>query len=195
MHRVLFMSLDAAIAGLIMAPIFWILNKRVFHNKVSSVLYFLFAVYLSGMFAVVGLPDIRYIRFDPRFNFVLFAYMFSDFTNSLLNVFLFLPMGFFLPVLWRNFLPVWKTLLFGFATSLFIELLQIFTLRATDVNDLITNSAGTLIGWCIGRILLHSNHAVVPGASVKDAYWVCGTAFCVMFFIHPYVTELIRIIL
>jgi len=194
MRRILFTSLDAAIAGLLMAPIFWILNKKVFHSSTRTIFYFLFAVYFSGMFAVVGLPDIRYIRFDPNFNFIPFAYMFSDFTNSFLNVVLFVPLGMFLPLLWIKFRPLWKTLLFGFGTSFLIELLQIFTFRASDINDLMTNSVGTFVGWTIARILLCFDHSIIPGNDTRDIYWVCGTPLFVMYFVHPYIADLIWMI-
>jgi len=191
MHRLLFMCLDAFIAGLVMIPIFILLNTLVFHSKSRSILYFTFAIYLCGMFAIVGLPDIQYIRFDLNYNFIPFAYMFSDYRSSLLNVLLFMPMGIFLPLLWKAFLPAWKAVLFGLFTSLLIETLQIFTFRATDINDLITNSVGTFIGWCIARTTLHFNSSILPGEPTKDVYIVCATAFFVMFFIHPYATNLI----
>ena len=191
MRRFLFMSLDAAIAGLVMAPIFWILNKKVFHNRTKTFFYFLFAVYLSGMFAVVGLPDIRYIRFDPHFNFIPFAYMFSDFTSSFLNVLLFVPMGIFLPLLWNDFRALWKTLLFGLSASFLIELLQIFTFRASDINDLITNTVGTFVGWTISRILLHFSKTPISDADSGDLYWVLGTTLLVMYFVHPYIADAI----
>ena len=186
MNRVLSMLLDAAIAAVVLIPLFLLLNKCYFHNTKRSTLYFLFSVYLCGMFAVVGLPDICYIRFDPNFNFTLFAYMFSDAINSLLNVALFLPMGFCLPLLWKAFAPLRKTLLFGFGVSLFIEILQIFTFRASDVNDLITNSAGTILGWCFARILMWAFPGLCPEDNRNDVSVVCLSAFGIMFFLQPF---------
>lgn len=193
MRRILFMSLDAAIAALILAPIFWILHRKVFQSKGRTIRYYLFAVYLCAVFAVVGLPDILYIRYEPHFNFVPFAYMFSDFTSSFLNVILFVPMGIFLPLLWKDFRPFWKTLLFGFAASFFIELLQIFTFRASDINDLMTNSVGTVIGWFLSRLFLHLFPSINPKSCRKDLYWVLGTTLAVMYFLHPFFSKLIWI--
>lgn len=195
MHRMISMCLDAAIAAVVLGPIFLILHKHCFHDKKKTVCYFIFAVYLSAMFAVVGLPDIRYIRFDPHFNFVPFAYMFSDFTNSFLNVLLFVPLGFFLPFFWEHYRRILRTLCFGFCTSLLIEALQIFTFRASDVNDLMTNTLGTLVGWCLARIVILFLPNTIPDWKAKDACIVCSTAFAVMFFLQPFLAEAVWFLL
>ncbi len=189
MRRVYFMCFDAAVAAIILAPLFVLLYRYYFHSKRRTLLSFLFAVYLSAMFAVVGLPDIRYIRFDLHMNLIPFAYMFSDYLNSLLNVLLFLPMGFFLPILWKYFKKFHRTLLFGICTSLLIELLQIFTLRATDVNDLMTNTLGTIVGWCLARLLINLNPNIRSGWKTQEVYVVCGITLGVMVFLHPFLAD------
>lgn len=183
------MFFDAAVAAVFLIPLFFYLNKHYFHDSIRMAGYILFAVYLSGMFAVVGLPDIRYVRFDPRYNIVPFAYMFSDLTNTILNVLLFLPLGFFLPVFWARFLPFFRTVLFGFFTSLLIESLQIFTYRATDINDLITNTFGTFLGWILARITLKLVPGWIPGNRIREVYVVCLFAFVVMFFVQPFLAD------
>lgn len=185
------MCLDAAIAAIILVPLFFVLDKQYFHDRKRTTGYILFAVYLSGMFAVVGLPDIRYIRFDPHYNIVPFAYMFSDLTNTLLNVLLFLPLGFFLPVFWERFLKFPQAVLFGFLCSVLIEALQVFTFRATDINDLMTNTVGTFLGWVLARLVLKLVPSWTPGHRMREVYVVCGAAFCVMFFFQPYLADII----
>lgn len=191
MHRIVSMCVDAAIAALALAPFFLYFHKRIFHSREKAIGCFLFAVYLSGMFAVAGLPDIRYIRFEANVNLVPFQYMFSDYENSLLNVLLFVPLGCFLPLLWQKFKPFYRTVFFGLGVSLLIEVLQIFTYRATDVNDLMTNTLGTFLGWCLGRLLLAVCPGIVPGENTKELYIVCGITFAVMFFLHPFVEYVI----
>ena len=183
------MCFDAAVSAIFLVPLFLYLNKHYFHDRTRTMGYVLFAIYLSGVFAVVGLPDIRYIRFDFRYNIVPFAYMLTDLTNTLLNVALFIPMGFFLPVFWERFSRLPHAVLFGFFTSLLIESLQIFTLRATDINDLITNTAGTLLGWILARISLHFVPDWIPGHRNREVYMVCGSAFAVMFFVQPFLAD------
>ena len=183
------MCLDAAIAAVVLVPLFVLLDRSYFHNRKHTACYFLLAVYLSGVFAIVGLPDIRYIRFDFNHNFVPLRYMFSDFRSSFLNVLLFVPLGIFLPVFWKKFKQLHWMLLFGLCTSLLIELLQIFTFRATDINDLMTNTFGTFLGWCAARILLRLVPGIVPSEKTQEVYVVCGATFAVMFFVQPFLAE------
>lgn len=189
MLRIISMCFDAAVAAVFLIPLFFYLDKQYFHDRKRTLGYILFAVYLSGMFAVVGLPDIRYVRFDFRYNMIPFAYMFTDLTNTVLNVALFVPMGFFLPFFWERFLPFPRAVLFGFFTSMLIESLQIFTLRATDINDLMTNSLGTLLGWILALLALKLVPFWTPGHRVREVYVVCGAAFGVMFFLQPFMAD------
>jgi len=153
--------------------------------------YLTFAIYLCAMYAAVGLPDITYYRYSPHFNFVPFLYMFSAWETTLLNVLLFLPLGFFLPVLWSDFKSPVKTIFFGFLITFAIELLQIFTYRATDINDLMTNTLGTAIGYCIGIITRKLFPAITPEKDRKNMTLVFGSAFFVMFFIYPFLTAML----
>ena len=185
------MCLEAGVASVILIPVFLVLNKTYFHSVNRTVGYLLFAIYLAAVDAVVGLPCITYIRLDFNFNWVPFQYMFSDYKTSLLNVLLFVPLGFFLPFFWKTFSNFGYTLLFGFCFSGLIEFLQIFTFRATDVNDLITNTVGTVLGYLLARITLKLLPEVVPSQRTSDAFLVCGVAFGVMFFLQPFLADLV----
>lgn len=154
MYRFFDMGLEAGVAAVILVPLFLVVNRIYFHDLGRTVGYLIFAIYLAGVDAVVGLPCITYIRLDFNYNFVPFLHMFSDYRSSLLNVLLFVPLGFFLPLFWKKFSAFGYTLLFGFCTSLLIELLQIFTFRATDINDLMTNTVGTVLGYLLARVVL-----------------------------------------
>ena len=125
-----------------------------------------------------------------KLHIIPFLYMFSDLTNTVLNVLLFLPLGFFLPIFWTEFIPFPWAVLFGFFTSLLIESLQIFTRRATDINDLITNTAGTFLGWIIARVILRLFPGqIIPGHRVWEVYIVSAAAFAVMFFLQPFLAD------
>lgn len=191
MYRVFAMCLEAGIAAVILIPMFWVLNRYCFRNSRRAVCYLVMSLYLAAVDAVVGLPSLLYIRFDQNINLVPFAYMFSDYGNSLLNVLLFVPLGFFLPVLWKRFRSFLWTALFGLCFSLSIELLQLFTFRATDVNDLMTNTVGTILGWCLGRLVLRLFPSMRPSWKTKELAVVFGVTFGVMFLAQPFLAEMI----
>ena len=185
------MCLEACVAAVLLVPIFLIMNRFYFHDLGRTVGYLIFSVYLAAVDAVVGLPDISYIRLSFNYNFVPFLYMFSDYKNSLLNVLLFVPLGFFLPFFWKKFRSFGYTVLFGFCTSLFIELLQIFTFRATDVNDLITNTLGAALGYLLARVLLKFLPKHTPSEQTGDVFIVFGISFGVMFLFQPFLAKLV----
>lgn len=195
MHRVISMCLEAAIASVILLPVFLILNRRCFRDRTKAICYFLFSVYLAAVDSVVGLPSVLYFRFDPNINLTPFAYMFSDFRNSFLNVLLFVPLGFLLPVFWKRFKKLHWTVLFGFCISLLIELLQLFTFRATDVNDLMTNTFGAFAGWCLARVLLRFVPGILPSWKTGEVFLVCGVTLAVMFFLQPFLSDAVWLFL
>lgn len=191
MNTILYTAQEALIAFFLLLPIFCYLNKRRFISNRQTLLYLLFATYMTGVYAVVGLPDIAYYRFSPNINLEPFLYMFSDLRSTVLNVVLFLPLGLFLPILWEDFSSLWKTVLVGFLTSLTIELLQIFTFRATDINDLMTNTLGTLVGFFFGLAVRKYLHPLDPEKKRSHIPMVFGIAFLTMFFLHPFFSSVI----
>ena len=58
-----------------------------------------------------------------------------------------MPLGFFLPLLWKNCRSFWKMFVAGCVVSIFIESLQLFTFRATDIDDLLMNTLGGAVGY------------------------------------------------
>ena len=72
--------------------------------------------------------------------------------QSFLNMILFVPMGYFLPMVTNRMRSWWKVILFGLGVSLGIELLQYMTLLGMfDVDDLFNNTIGVGIGWIIWK--------------------------------------------
>lgn len=72
--------------------------------------------------------------------------------NLLGNVLAFVPFGLFLPGLINNRFGFMGMTLLSFDLSLFIELLQLASkVGSFDVDDLILNTIGGLLGYCIFR--------------------------------------------
>lgn len=74
------------------------------------------------------------------------------------NILMFGPLGFFLPLLWKCFRKLSKTVLFGFLVSLAIECSQLFLARGTDIDDLILNTSGVMLGYLVFAIF----HKLLP---------------------------------
>lgn len=72
--------------------------------------------------------------------------------NLLGNVVMFLPFGFFPALLWRKY-TWWKALLTGFAVTACIECCQLCVGRAFDVDDLLLNTLGAMLGYGLYRLL------------------------------------------
>ena len=121
-------------------------------------LSFTFCFYLIGVLTVTGIC-IR-ASFSPRIVIVPFVDMIRGPVDTALNVLLFIPMGFFLALLYERFDSIGKVAAAGFLLSLSVELVQMFGFGATDINDLITNTLGSCLGYgvytALGRIFPES---------------------------------------
>lgn len=94
--------------------------------------------------------------FPPRINLLPFVYM-ADYPttgeillNFIGNTFMFLPLGIVWPTVFRQLDTHKKVILSGVGASLLIEILQLpFFDRVSDIDDLILNSLGFLMGYGI----------------------------------------------
>lgn len=97
------------------------------------------------------------IQFRP---FLAFWEAWNTFTlktwlNPLLNVAMFLPLGILLPLAAKPFQRWYWALAAGCGTSLVIETLQYILGRGqADVDDLICNTLGTMLGYCLCMLLV-----------------------------------------
>ena len=73
-------------------------------------------------------------------------------TQLLGNTLLFLPWGFFLPLLWRRFRRFLPVAAMCLGLTCFIEFTQLFIGRTVDVDDLILNFLGSMCGAGLWRI-------------------------------------------
>ena len=70
--------------------------------------------------------------------------------NIIGNTAMFIPSGIILPIIYKKLDSFWKVAAAGAMISLCIEILQLpFSGRASDVDDLILNTAGVMIGYGI----------------------------------------------
>ena len=67
--------------------------------------------------------------------------------NIVGNILLFIPIGILVPMLWK--IKDRYVILIGFLISLSIEITQLYLGRVTDVDDLILNTSGVIIGLLV----------------------------------------------
>lgn len=70
------------------------------------------------------------------------------------NIALFIPFGFLLVLLFNQCQKFHVTVILGAGLSFLIELIQFFGIRNADIDDILLNTAGTIIGYLIGKLML-----------------------------------------
>ena len=156
---------------------------------------YLFCFVLLSILTAIGIPGVNYLEFSPQTNFVPFIDIHTNSLQYMQNILLFIPFGFLLPLLWKRFEKIIPTIIFGALFSLSIEAIQIFCPRITDIDDLLMNTAGTIIGYFLFII----TKRVFPKISVFSAddsnhwkgepYLYFALAWLVMFLIEPYISN------
>lgn len=140
---------------------------RAWHEILLSIL----VAVMVGVISQTIIPEFELINgkiqmatlaLKERFNFIPFRIFYETYIEvvryqnfsylwiSLIsNICIFIPIGILLPLLYTSYKKWHKTLLFGISFSIGIEAIQIFLPRATDIDDVILNTFGTLLGFWI----------------------------------------------
>ncbi|MEE1328968.1 MAG: VanZ family protein [Oscillospiraceae bacterium] len=149
------------IAGALFAVVVtaaYCIHKRKFHGEKKfpwgkAVLWLAFAGYVM---IVLYATLMRMSGYHMQYNLHLFKawreawnnYSVKNIANVLLNVAMFVPLGFLLPLLWKLCRKWYVAIPSGFGFSLAIELIQLLTRRGVcDVDDLFCNTLGAVIGY------------------------------------------------
>ena len=144
----------------------WVKNKKIDLKRELALLlvYICIVVVVRFTFCPFGKVDgkIQPLRFDAErvfplwLNTVPFVYLFDypSLKDALLNLIgntaMFIPLGIVWPAVFRKLNTHGKVIAAGLGIPLVIEILQLpFFDRATDIDDLILNSAGYLMGYGI----------------------------------------------
>lgn len=131
---------------------FWFLKKsEKKQTRVHMGAVLVFCYYIIGILTMTGMGKLR--SFSPRIVLIPFLDMISGPIDTVLNIILFFPLGFFLPLLYKKYSRIGSVVLTGFLFSLTIEIIQMFGRGATDINDLITNTAGACLGYFVYKLL------------------------------------------
>ena len=157
MIRILSIGIDCISSIIFVIPAIFILQCAVFRQRNCNqfIAIFIFSLYSIAVFSVVGIPVVGTFKIDFSLNLIPLIDIVNSpieyIKNTILNIVLFMPLGFLVPVIWKNYRSVKIMVLMGFVVSVTIEILQIFAFRLTDIDDLITNTTGTVIGYYISK--------------------------------------------
>ena len=188
--------------------IIYITNKKIqpnIYNIFSCMIFtfFLYAIYaitgispISGFHTNINLNDISYIPFDNIGIIIKGALnhgnLWYAIENICGNIILFIPVGFFLPLVSKSFKKLRYTLLFGVSISLIIECSQLFLIRGTDIDDIILNTTGTILGYII-YILFTKLFTNITKKCVYEEDTIKNTWFIlpIISIFLPYITTII----
>lgn len=96
-----------------------------------------------------GYWGISLIPFATIRSYIKYSGIFHALLNILGNVVLFIPIGFIFPLILIRYRDIKKIAVLSISISLFIEFIQFFVGRSCDIDDLILNFVGGIIGYTI----------------------------------------------
>ena len=149
--------LSAFIPFLIVLAVFIYSRKKEGLDLICCAMLVIFSIYIIGVYHFTstgtiynGLTYQLEIRKD-LLNLIPFSSD-IDFIGYFLNVVLFVPLGILVPLICKkmdNLKYIFGT---GLGFSIFIELSQLLNNRRTDIDDLILNTVGAIIGFALYKI-------------------------------------------
>ena len=155
-------------------------HKKFVLNKEFANLVFI--IYILLLFQLVTSTDINYhsginyIPFTEIFRYKVGSSLF--FLNVLGNIAIFIPFGLFISKVFKTtkFLPIF---IISFIASGCIEGVQLYIGRAFDVDDVILNCIGSILGWFIYVMLVKLNDRL-PKFMKSDLFY---DILCILFMI------------
>ena len=193
-------TLYSALCTLVPCIVFLLVKQKVaavFRGKkalVHAALVVVFAVYCWQVYDVTGAGDLGNLLrafqngiaaplYRGTYNLIPFHQVTEGFW---LNVLMCVPLGFLLPLIWKGYRRLWVSALTGASFSLLIELSQLVTVRATDVDDLIANTGGTVAGYLVWRAFsrLFGVRARTTAGGLREAASFIGVSFAGRFLLY-----------
>lgn len=141
----------------------------------------LFLLFLAGLLSLTVLSEIgNTTPKTGRINLIPFRILADTYEELFLfnnqsyliisligNIVMFMPLGFFPPLLWRG-KPLRQAIQSAFSVSLLIELLQIPLGRGTDVDDLLLNTLGGALGYAVFVLIRKLNPSLIDRFKIKE---------------------------
>ena len=159
-----------------LARIFWVKTKGDNRTLSRELTMGLFVLFMFGLLVLTfqdsGFPwmkadsfekAINRIRYRVGVNFVPFKTIrnyirYSPSVASIIiniggNILLFIPWGLCLPMFWKKFYSAWRLIAASLLLPVTIEFCQLFIGRSVDIDDVILNFTGSMIGVLLFAVL------------------------------------------
>ncbi len=124
------------------------------YRKGHAVSVFLLLIYVTTLMSLVFMS--REVGQFEGINLKLFSTWGRTYVTRALfieNIIMFIPMGMLLPSAFKRFRKFYKCVFVCFCLTVFIELVQlIFSIGYFELDDIMTNTVGGIIGWLIWRL-------------------------------------------
>lgn len=154
-----------AIVALIFAGVIFLVGYKIIYKKVMKgtktikkgrmILYAITLCYAVIVLGAVflnrgGVYGVLNLHLFSSYKEAYHKMEMSLFRNIILNILLFAPLGFLLPIYSDKLKKIYKAVPIGFLVAIIIETLQYITkLGIFEIDDIFNNTLGTLIGYCI----------------------------------------------
>lgn len=144
-------------------------KKFIFYKEIIN---YLFLIYILLLFELVTNRELGAYSYNLIPGTEIFRYKLGSYKwyqNVLGNIVLFIPIGYFI----SNYInsKTWKHIfIISFIVSLTIELVQLKIGRAMDIDDIILNVSGGVIGYLIYKIFLNIKKRL-PNVLKSDTFY------------------------
>lgn len=101
-----------------------------------------------------GSWGVNIMPFKTIRNYIRYASTFNVFTNIFGNIAIFVPFGVLIPLIYKDIRNLKKVALLSASFSLLIEIIQFFVGRSVDIDDLLLNTLGGIVGYLIYKYLI-----------------------------------------
>ena len=98
-----------------------------------------------------GSWGVNLVPFRTIKNYIKYSGFLHTMINIMGNVIIFVPFGILLPEIFSKARNILKILVITFFTSFFVEFIQFFIGRSVDIDDLMLNVLGSVIGYFIWK--------------------------------------------
>ena len=193
------MSKFIILSGVTSLLIYWIAKLIIKKYKLDisrEIIKSIFFIYITIVLSITfnNLDSYYALTFDYQFNSIPLKETISMFKNTLSvalyqvggNILLFIPFGLFIPFLYKKDQNIIKVGFLSFLFSLSIEISQVILGRIGDIDDLIFNTIGGIIGFIIYFILRKIQIRAFNDISRNKTFLRSSAPYGVLIFVYIY---------